>query len=375
MRLVYLSPVPWTSFAQRPQKFVEWFHRKTGGEVLWIEPYPTRFPLFSDFKRLRYKSEKRYQQDTTWLKYIQPRVIPIEPLPWSSVINAHLWRATLDAVDEFVLNKKTLLVFGKPSALALTLLSHLKGAVTIYDAMDDFPSFYKGFSKRAMAGRESELASRVDYILASSSLLKQRWSAIRSNVRLVRNGLDLDMINNSISFERLNGSQKVFGYLGTIGPWFDWEWVDNLATIRKSDIIRLIGPVCTPLPAHLPINIVIEPPCGHQEGMRKLYGFDVGIIPFVKNDLTASVDPIKFYEYKAAGLPVISTDFGEMSFREFDSGVFLSRGKDDISFLSDCALKYKYSFQEIQRFIIANSWDARFDQAEIIKMESKVEIN
>ncbi len=40
--------------------------------------------------------------------------------------------------------------------------------------------------------------------------------------------------------------------------------------------------------------------------------FDVGLIPFKQNALTAAVDPIKYYEYRALALPVISTDFGEM---------------------------------------------------------------
>lgn len=45
MQLVYLSPLPWDSFSQRPHQFVEWFHNKHGGEVLWIDPYPTRLPI------------------------------------------------------------------------------------------------------------------------------------------------------------------------------------------------------------------------------------------------------------------------------------------------------------------------------------------
>ena len=33
MQLVYFSPVPWASFAQRPHKFVEWFHARCGAIV------------------------------------------------------------------------------------------------------------------------------------------------------------------------------------------------------------------------------------------------------------------------------------------------------------------------------------------------------
>jgi glycosyltransferase involved in cell wall biosynthesis len=35
--------------------------------------------------------------------------------------------------------------------------------------------------------------------------------------------------------------------------------------------------------------------------------FDVGLIPFVMNDLTKAVNPLKLMEYYALGIPVIST--------------------------------------------------------------------
>ena len=36
-------------------------------------------------------------------------------------------------------------------------------------------------------------------------------------------------------------------------------------------------------------------------------GFDVGLIPFVLNELTRNVNPIKLREYLSAGLPVVSS--------------------------------------------------------------------
>ncbi|KVO05327.1 hypothetical protein WJ70_26980 [Burkholderia ubonensis] len=49
--------------------------------------------------------------------------------------------------------------------------------------------------------------------------------------------------------------------------------------------------------------------------------FAVGLIPFRLNDLTSGVDPIKFYEYRSLGVPVWSTNFGEMQQRGADDGV------------------------------------------------------
>ena len=59
-----------------------------------------------------------------------------------------------------------------------------------------------------------------------------------------------------------------------------------------------------------------------------MQGFSAGLIPFIKNELTASVDPIIYYEYFVLGLPVLSTRFGEMALREGSPGVFLVDGQD-----------------------------------------------
>ncbi len=38
-----------------------------------------------------------------------------------------------------------------------------------------------------------------------------------------------------------------------------------------------------------------------------LRGADVGLIPYVRSELTDSIFPMKVYEYLAAGLPVVAT--------------------------------------------------------------------
>ena len=52
MKLVYVSPLQYGSFSQRPHRFVEYFNNRTNGQTLRIEPYPGRFPRLSDFRLL-----------------------------------------------------------------------------------------------------------------------------------------------------------------------------------------------------------------------------------------------------------------------------------------------------------------------------------
>jgi len=366
MQLVYLSPVPWSSFAQRPHKFVEWFHGSTGGDVLWVDPYPTRFPVLSDFRRLEAQGKKESPRLPSWLIVVRPPALPVEPLPASGWVNGFAWSRSLQAIETFADQRPTLLAIGKPSALALTVLKRLDGITSVYDAMDDFPAFYSGLSRLAMKRREAKLVRGVTRVLVSSTLLKQRWSNVKPDVQLVHNGLDASVLPppKSAVIER---AKKVLGYVGTIGQWFNWEWVIALAKARPNDIVRLIGPVFASPRCPLPDNIELLPQCRHAEALQAMLDFDVGLIPFKKSDLTASVDPIKYYEYRALGLPVISTDFGEMAFRGGEDGVFLSANEPGVNDLVQKALLYRADEEETREFIAGNTWTARFAAAKIIK--------
>lgn len=364
-RLIYLSPVPWSSFAQRPHKFVTWFHASTGGEVLWVDPYPTRFPSLSDLRRLVVKTDRENESNPTWLSVIKPSVLPIEPLPGSGMVNAMVWRSLLRGVDEFARPKNCLLVIGKPSVLALTVLKRFKSGRSVYDAMDDFPAFYTGVSRWAMRRREDQLVRNVDSVLASSTAIQRRWSHIVADVQLVHNGLDAEVMPEFVSHPLAKG-KKIFGYVGTIATWFDWDWVVELAKVRPDDVVRLIGPVFSSAPADLPNNIEMHPACNHAAALAAMQAFDIGLIPFKKNMLTASVDPIKYYEYRALDLPVISTDFGEMAFRDGEDGTFLSQGLQDISAVVALALQHSTTIEAVQKFRAGNTWEFRFDGAKII---------
>lgn len=365
MRLVYLSPVPWGTFAQRPHKFVEWFHGRTGAVVLWVDPYPTRFPNWKDLRRPRPSASNNPRSITpTWLTVLKPGALPIEPLPGSGCVNGWLWQRQIQQISDYVNQGKSWLAIGKPSVLALELLALLPRCQSLYDAMDDFPAFYTGLSRLALARREHQIVQRVEVILASSSELKSRWGRIHQDVRLVHNGLDVSAIQ-SVKRAPISSEKKIFGYVGTLASWFDWTWVFALAKARPNDEIRLIGPVFEQPAGELPVNVKLLPACDHVAALEAMAQFHVGLIPFQKNTLTASVDPIKYYEYRALGLPVISTDFGEMSFRSHERGVFITQSENDVVAMAEVALQFEIDADIDRAFAKQNTWEARLDAARL----------
>lgn len=366
MPLIYLSPVLWESFAQRPHKFVQWYHDRTGKTVLWVEPYATRLPQFKDLKRLHGSPDKCFSgKIPEWLKVLNINGIPVEPLPGISLINNFWWRKAKQDISEFANDSESLLVIGKPSAFALQLLSHLKPAYSVYDAMDNFPAFYQGLSRHALARKETLIAESVDLVTTSSTNLKDYWSRSCSDVRLVRNGLDISALQG-IAGRPASLKKKIFGYVGTIAEWFDWEWIATLATFRPNDEIHLIGPCFIQPTINLPSNIILYSARDHHSALRAMMSFHVGLIPFIKTELTDSVDPIKYYEYRAHGLPVISTNFGEMRYRSDEDGVFISHKLDDVNYLAEEASNYRFEPGIAEEFAFQNTWKIRFDEAGLL---------
>lgn len=365
--LVYLSPVPWFSFSQRPHKFVEWYHARQGGEVLWVEPYPTRLPTLRDVRRLLSARGDGPLQPAmpAWLRVIKPSALPVEPLPWSGWLNRPLWRSVMAEIERFCSRGPATLVVGKPSQLALDLMGKPWFGSAVFDSMDHFSAFYRGISRRVMAGREHEVARRADVVMASSTLLCEQWEPVCGSVIPVFNACDPAVLPSPRSADLATRSRPVFGYVGTIAPWFDWAAVQALAMACPDASVRLIGPVFGVVPANLPANIELLPPCSHESAMIAVQDFDVGLIPFLLNTLTDSVDPIKYYEYRAMGLPVLSTRFGEMRQRGHEAGVFLADTPEELREMSRRALEYREPRDAALAFRDENSWAKRFDGSSV----------
>ena len=363
MRLVYLSPVPWDSFAQRPHKFVEWYHRYTGNTVIWIEPYPVRLPVASDFSMGLRSVANVASATPDWLTLIKPHSLPLEPLPGMAWINGLLWKPIFKNVATLSQSEPCVLGVGKPSALALGLLRTKCFQASFYDAMDDFPAFFSGLSKLSMRRTELAVVRQVNKVFTSSTALYARWTKSHSKVTLVRNGLDpsaLPLIRKS----SLSSKPKVLGYVGTMGDWFDWSLVTDIALAAPGVNIILIGPQHTRPATPLPSNVMIMPAMAHADAMAAMTQFDAGLIPFQISELTESVDPIKYYEYRALSLPVISTSFGEMRLHAQNPGTFILQKpykEDEILSTIEKVFGYAEPPLAAEVFIANNTWDIRFE--------------
>jgi hypothetical protein len=357
--LIYFSPVPYASYAQRPHYMAKAFADNGYDDILWIDPYPTRLPSVADFRRLRMrKAEFAFPVDER-IHVIRPSALPIEPLPMSGIFHRFvMWRDVCDRIMAFANGTDhCVLGVGRPTKLAEWALRHVPHGRSFADVLDNFPYFYGGVSRLSMRMRLRELLRMVDDVCCSSTALALEVRRARPDVVTVLNGYSTASLPEPSSA----GQRHCIGYVGMIADWFDWPLVRAIATALPHVPIRLFGPEFIARPANLPANIELlgEVP---QEGVADIVKeFAAGLIPFRINALTAGVDPIKFYEYRSLGVPVWSTAFGEMLYRNGTHGVTHISHDSDWSELWDGARAHVGRCEEIASFRRSVDWSRRFD--------------
>lgn len=205
---------------------------------------------------------------------------------------------------------------------------------------------------------EHQTAEEADWIITSSTPLFNKFARVwPDKTRLAKNGLTV--VPRRYQKSSVSAAAPVLGFVGAIASWFDWDAVTKLARSNTHATVQLIGP-CEKVPKGLPGNIQLRPAVPHAQVYDVMSSFAAGLIPFVCNSLTEFVDPIKFYEYRALGLPVLSTRFGEMRYRNASDGVFfLEDGFDLHALLTRNA--HGAERDDLESFQQGNSWAARFD--------------
>lgn len=181
-----------------------------------------------------------------------------------------------------------------------------------YDYLDDISIFRDddhGLPVEKTVKHHHELmVERADIVTCSNRLLVDRVP--RRDALLVENGVDLERFRPEGDVAPdLPAGRPVIGYHGAVAAWFDFDLLSGLVSLLPEVQFAMVGPVDPGVEGILPSS-----PNLHWLGSRPsdvidryVRGFDVGIIPFVVDEMTEAVTPLKMFEYLASGVPVVST--------------------------------------------------------------------
>ena len=173
-----------------------------------------------------------------------------------------------------------------------------------------------------IARLERELIGKSDLVITCSSLLQESKSRLNPNCVLVRHGVEQDHFKKALDAETelpadiRDLPKPVLGFYGLVAEWVDLEAMAKVAEAYPQGSVVIVGEHNNANPEGMARLRAL--PNVHFLG-RKTYSelpayckaFDVALLPFIKNELTANANPLKLREYLAAGLPVVSTDIPE----------------------------------------------------------------
>ena len=238
------------------------------------------------------------------------------------------------------------------------------GFSLVTDYMDDFAGF-KDTANDYLAKECRKLLANSDVVVASSKYLTERAKEYNDKVITVRNGTEFKHFN-SVCGEPSKGN--CIGYYGAIAHWFDYGKIEYLSKRFPDTDIVLIGEVTAweKELKRMP-NVRLLGEKSYAELPQYLKDFDVCLIPFdASTDLIQATNPVKFYEYLAAGKKIVATEIPELEpFR--DRLVYLANDNKKFGDYVEACLGGKDSLVSVQErieFAKKNDWQVRVSEIE-----------
>ncbi len=199
-----------------------------------------------------------------------------------------------------------------------TMFDRFDDPVIVYDILDDLSIFDADEvgvpESRRVRTHHAPIMTQADVVIASSPVLVDTHSDERGDILFIDNGVESARFSEPgpkpHDMEEIPG--PVIGYHGMVSRWFDFVLFEQVARTSPEFSFAVVGPV-DPGSAKdadrlvdLP-NVYFVGPRTSDDMPSYVSSFDVGIVPFVVDDMTRAVSPLKMYEYLAAGVPVVAT--------------------------------------------------------------------
>ena len=203
------------------------------------------------------------------------------------------------------------------------LLDLIRPQKILFRVMD----FHSGFP--GWRGKVERIASKIAQkadvtFYTATGLLSYIEGLGAKKAEYLPNGIDLSLFQSYkqektppiIPFYDPNSPKVV--YVGSLDKWVDWSLIERMAMELPHFIFDFYGPLSNVnIPSQVKElnNLTFKGAVRHSELPTLFRAYDIGIIPFDTINykaLVENINPLKLYEYMAAGLPVVSMHWPEI---------------------------------------------------------------
>jgi glycosyltransferase involved in cell wall biosynthesis len=257
--------------------------------------------------------------------------------------------------------------FGQPDLLLVDeprmvgICEMLRAKQTIYRATDLYAVMR---SDPSVNVAERAALGRADAMIATSGPVLEHLRSFDAGkpALVIENGVDATHFSTPQPIPALYRElpHPRLLYVGTLDHRFDFEVINSLARLAPELQVVIAGPARVPierLQATLP-NLLYLGPVAYEDVPALMQHADIGLLPLNDEPSNRGRSPMKFYEYAAAGLPVVARKTPELERR---AGRFIHLYKDVETMLSLIRqiLAAKPVRSEIAESAIMHSWSGK----------------
>ncbi len=237
------------------------------------------------------------------------------------------------------------------------LIGELGERCVIYDLVDERAAL-PGRHHRYFERRELATMRKCGLTVVVSERLFEAKKERAHRIALIPNGVDADMFaaEHEPASEVSGLPRPVIGYVGAVDVWLDFDLVAHMARSRPSWSFVFVGPIRTRSTALGRLaNVHLLGERAYEELPSYIVAFDCCIVPHKLTRFRLYSDPLKVYEYIAAGKPVVSVPipsvverFGALVRIAADATDFVSSIEEEIE--SDSQEKVSRRREAARRF-------------------------
>ncbi|MBI9039861.1 glycosyltransferase [Lutibacter sp.] len=297
---------------------------------------------------------------------VMPPVLPVDFIKNKTAfkflfgINAYLYKRQLLKIIKKQSMSNPIIMTAYNPMYGLPMIGQLNELLNVYYC-------YDGMDTRRHKSRifdiEKEFCSKVDGIITTSDFLNSEKKKFNKNSFVVKNGVDFNLF---VPFAKKtvskNTSTKKIGYIGTLDQRFDIDMVEHSVKELPEVLFEFTG--------YLLNNTIVERlskypnvsffgPIKANKVPELLAKYDLGIIPYIMDEVNKNIYPLKINEYLAVGVPVVMTAFANLT--DFKDTVKVANTKELFKehIINELANDNDSLIEERIAFAKQNSWEGR----------------
>jgi len=300
---------------------------------------------------------------------IMPPVLPVDFIGNESIfkmvfsINTFIYKYQLRKTIKHLKLTNPIIISAFNPIYGLPMIGQLNEFLNIYYC-------YDGMDTKRHHSRiydiEQEFCKKVDGIITTSDYLNAEKKQLNTQSYVVKNGVDFKLfVPHAKKLISSNTAIKKVGYIGSLDFRFDIDIVEFSIKEMPDVLFEFTGYLLNEtIKERLSKykNVTFFKSVKAHEVPELLSKYDLGIIPYMMDEVNKNIYPLKINEYLAAGVPVVMTAFANLI--DFKSIVKVADNKAHFKSCIENELKNDTDafIQDRIEFARANSWENRADE-------------